>query len=714
MISAQAWKQEVLYLDHVMAVIDAEYRLISIQFQNRTAQLHDYRRQLWENRRDFNNLYEMAEYEDRLREDLRGFESIEQRKLLLEKAARMPYFGRVDFQALGEDLVDQLYVGLTSVIEREQFDILVTDWRAPAAGMYYEYEVGPARYEAPDGEISGVIILKRQYKIKNRQLVLAVDTGMKIDDDILLETLSSTRSPKMHQIVLSIQREQNKVIRDRKSRYLWIQGVAGSGKTSIALHRIAYLLYHRRSHLSASSFVIFSPNQIFIDYISDVLPELGEENAQQLTFYDCAYQTLGHFGLRIEDSSEQLEYLFTTDRQDPRHAIAHYKMSESFNQVLSQYVANLNKRQWQFKDVVFAKRMVYSAQEAEKLFNDEYAHVPLSDRLEQVVNRIIYLVGIQYRKVNEERLRQAIYEAAPHVNSLQLYYQLFTDLALWQQLTDVEIPQDLTQIAEFTVRSLDSGNLLFEDTIALLYLQSYIEGLNISGNVRHVVVDEVQDYTILQLEIMKKIFPDADFTLLGDINQAIHPYNQREATAATTVFGADCRQVILNKCYRSTKAIAKLANHILPQPSLEIIEREGVMPVLHRSKEPSRAIQKIIASLSTKNYESVAIIAKTLKHCKQLHAQLAELGIEVKLLTGASRHFATGITVLPSYISKGLEFDAVIIADADCAVYNAEEDHKLFYTLATRPLHELHFVAHNPLTTLLEAATAGLLTIEEA
>ncbi len=711
MITKKEWDQEEKYLQHVMEVINDDYQQITAQRAERSGDLQNYRRYLWENRRDFNNLYEIAEYEDRLREDLRGYQVVSDRQALLEKAMQMPYFGRIDFRELDQGQAESLYIGLTSIINREKFDILVTDWRAPAASMYYDYEIGPASYLAPDGEIEGHIVLKRQFKVKKGQLILAVDTGIRIDDDILLETLSKSRNPRMQQIVYSIQREQNQIIRDRSSRYLWIQGVAGSGKTSIALHRIAYLLYHRRQHLRAENFVIFSPNQIFLDYISDVLPELGEENTRQFTFFDCAVKTLAPYNLQIEDISEQLESLLS-ESSDLRTSIANYKMSPEFNSVLTSYLQYLQQLKWRFKKIIFARRCVFTAQDAEYLFNVEYAHLPLAERIEQVVNRIVYLVSSNYKSLNEEKLRQAVLEAFPKINAYTLYRRLFNELNLWEDIGPVSIPNNLKEMSKYTNSSLNKGKLLYEDVAPLMYLQAYLEGLNIDGGVRHVVIDEAQDYTILQLKLLKLMFADADFTVLGDINQAIHPLNRWKIKDASSIFKDKCKVIELNKCYRSTVEIARLADFISPNPNLKIIERRGITPALHQTvpAQLAQALKSLIERLT--EHESIAIICKTLKRCQQVKSELEELQLEVKIMTGASRQFSTGLTVLPSYVSKGLEFDAVIIIDADEQNYGGTDNRNLLYTLTTRALHDLHLFAAEPLEILTQAARQELIVLK--
>lgn len=708
MISKPEWNEEEKYLNRVMKVIEDDYEQTTAQCDKRSGELNDYRKYLWENRRDFNNLFEIAEYEDRLREDLRGYEVSMHRKKVLERALKMPYFGRVDFIETGEKITDNLYIGLASIINREQFEILVTDWRAPAAGMYYDFEVGPASYTAPDGLIEGEVTLKRQFKIKNGKLVLAVDTGIRIDDEILLQTLSKSRNPHMQQIVYSIQREQNRVIRDRSSRYLWIQGVAGSGKTSIALHRIAYLLYHRSKHLKSDNFIVFSPNQVFIDYISDVLPELGEENARQITFFDCAVKTLANYNLQIEDVSEQLELLMQ-QKPNKRKQIAKYKMSPEFIKVLDLYLQYLKQFKWKFRNVIFAKRKVFTASDAEYLFNQEYAHLPLSERIEQVKNRIVFLISSKYKSVHEEKLKQAVIEAFPKINAFRLYKKLYHNPQLWSEIGVKDLPKKLDQLCRYTVESLNKGKLLYEDVAPLMYMQNFIEGLNIDATVNHVVVDEVQDYTLLQLRLIRAMFADADYTLLGDINQSIHPLNFWQLAEGSKSFTENCKIVELNRCYRSTIEIAELAKFILPQQKLEIIKREGQKPTLHTIAKDNLMPELVNLLRSLSKYESIAVICKTLSRCKEVYKELEQQGMQVKMLTGSSRKFTNGVTILPSYVSKGLEFDAVIVLDADEATYNSKTERRLLYTLTTRALHDLHFFAQQPLRLLQKALANNLL-----
>jgi len=701
-ISEQEMKRESEYLDKVLDILSKEHFAIQEQYDAKMTHLKGYRRYLWENRRDFNNLFDIAEYEDRLREDIRGYEVISHKKNTIATALKKPYFARIDFEEKGTSHKENIYIGLTSVINKEKFDVMVMDWRAPIASMYYDYELGKASYEAPDGVIEGNIDLKRQFKIKNGKLVLAVDTGIKIDDVLLLETLNESSNVKMQQIVYTIQKEQNQIIRNDSNSSLWIQGVAGSGKTSVALHRIAYLLYHNRNKLNSENIAIFSPHPVFIDYISEVLPELGETNATQLTFFDFAGALLDKLNLKVEDSSEQfINY-------DKRRDLIDYKTGSEFLEVISAYIEYLENKHWEFGDIVFANTKVFTAKQAEKLFNHDYAHIPINKRLEQVVNRIVYLVSQNYKKVNEKRLKIAIYEKSPKFDAYQLYKELFTDLSIWTRLGIEEVPENVAKICVETLKMFDSGKLFNEDIAPVLLIKSKFEDAIKSNKFLHVIIDEIQTYSLSQIKVLKEMFDKATFTFLGDIHQRLDDFLSWQKIDAQRLFEDTFIEYNLNKCYRSTKEIASLARAVLPESNLEIIERDGDIPKLINCKDENinSVIENLLNVKSNDEYETVAIIVKDESEGEVLNKAIK--ADNVKLITNASRKLIKGINIIPSYLIKGLEFDFVIVVNNDNFIQNKSN---LLYTLITRALHNLVIVSSYQIELLNKAIDENLISV---
>ncbi len=698
-ISEQEMNIEQKYISNVLEVLRSEYSKLEKQFDVKSNYLKDYRRYLWENRRDFNNLFEIAEYEDRLREDIRSYEVISSRIKILEKALDRPYFARIDFLEDGLVKSEKVYIGLTSVINKEKFDVLVMDWRAPIASMYYDFELGKAFYHAPDGKIEGEIELKRQFKIKNGNLLLAVDTGIKIDDLLLLETLEKSSNTKMQEIVYTIQKEQNQIIRHNESQSIWIQGVAGSGKTSVALHRIAYLLYHNRKRISAENIAVFSPHPVFIDYISDVLPELGEENAIQLTFYDLAQSLLEKYNLEIKEVNDVPDYTST------RLNTIKYKTSMNFLEVLNKYIKYLETKRWEFKDVYFANTKVFTAKQAEKLFNEEYAHIPINKRLEQVVNRITYLISMNYKKVNERKLKIAIYENAPDFDSLQLYKDLYTDISLWPKIGVKELPMEFAKICLETLSSIENGELYYEDVAPLLLLKSKMEGINKSNRFLHIVIDEIQTYSFIQIMLLEELFDKATFTYLGDVHQKFGAHDMWEMSDVKEFFLDSIEYFSLNKCYRSTAEIANLAKSVLPESNMEIVERNGEKPKYILSENHIDSLNYHLENLLRKEHETIAIIVNNESSAYNLEKDL--VFDNTKVVTGATRKLIKGINIMPAYMVKGLEFDAVVIINTDDLV----SENNLAYTLITRALHDLAIISTRVVEIFDNAIDEGLLDV---
>lgn len=702
-ISEFEYKLEERYLEKTLKILHDEYLRINKQYISRSDSLKDYRRYLWENRRDFNNLFEIAEYEDRLREDIRGYEVISSRRKVVENALSNPYFARIDFVESNRKDSDKIYIGVTSIIGKENFNIFVMDWRAPVSSMYYDYELGKAEYNAPKGIIKGEITLKRQYKIKNGKLKLAVDTGIKIDDVLLLEALSESSNTKMQQIVYTIQKEQNRIIRDSESEILWIQGVAGSGKTSVALHRVAYLLYHNRKRIDANNIAIFSPHPVFLDYISNVLPELGENNSQQLTFFDFTQNRVNQ-EIEVIDISEQYVALENNDQQRI-HSIM-YKSSLEFLNVIEKYIKYLEKRIWRFNDIVFAGQLVFSAKEAEKLFNEKYSHIPLNRRLEQVINRIIYLVSLKYKKVNEGRLRSVIYENAPKLDAIALYKDLFFDLNLWVKIGVKSLPENFAEICQNTVKLINNHKIYYEDISPIIYLKHKLEESLSDTNYKHIVIDEVQTYSVLQLKLFQELFSEAKFTFLGDIYQNMNPFINWTIKDIERILNGNINYYYLNRCYRSTLEIAKLAKEVYPESKIEYIDRKGSIPKLKLIKKENLLtdLSLQLENMMKKDNESYAIITNTLKEAKWLVNNLESH--EVKLITGNSRQLSKNINILPAHMIKGLEFDSVIYINQKSLDVN---DKPYLYTIITRALHEFNIISTRKISLLETAIKKGLI-----
>ncbi|MFZ5353034.1 MAG: RNA polymerase recycling motor HelD [Bacillota bacterium] len=723
---------EKSWLNRVLSEVQVQLKEKSTILEEHRSELIRTNRSMWEDVSsagpdDVNDLERMVQaklYMDELRIQGLKYEFAGKLKNKLEKMLESPYFGRIDFAEAGENDTESLYIGL-STLANSKGDFLVYDWRAPVSSMFYDYEVGRASYHCPAGEVEGELLFKRQYRIYKGDIEYMFDCSLKIDDEVLQEALGRNSDSKMKTIVTTIQREQNAVIRDDKHRLLIVQGAAGSGKTSVALHRIAYILYKHRETVSPENIVVFSPNRIFNDYIADVLPELGEENMRQTTFMECAANLLGT-SAALESSLQQMEYILGS-KQDHEYTIRmkniRYKSSPDFLQFMKSFIRYIETEWIDFEDIVFKNDMVISREELKKLFYEDFSAASVSRRLEKIKQRIYYLLEpYQEKRLKEiaEELKNSkeyiedyqiediaksrhseeikplfeLIERLTAFDHIRCYRQLFGDTELMERLSSTDSKKKLDDIASFTLRQLDKQFIPYEDVIALAYMRIALGYTPNMSSIKHVVIDEMQDYTELQLEIIKKIFPYSGFTILGDINQSINSkMHTVTAKAIAETFNIDnSLTVVLSKSYRSTKEIADFSRAILSDESeLLNVNRRGSKPKLINIKNMNSAADIIIEdikSLKEQGCKSIAVICRTAADAGLLFDQISK-GTEAALITDDEKEFKKGTVVLPSYLTKGLEFDAVIVADAGAETYS-EDDRKLFYTICTRALHQLH------------------------
>ncbi|MEC0142339.1 RNA polymerase recycling motor HelD, partial [Paenibacillus alginolyticus] len=569
----------------------------------------------------------MAQQEHVLQGQERSYRLAQDALRKLQRVVDAPYFSRIDFKESGEQEREKIYIGLTSFIDAKTDEILIYDWRAPIASLFYDYPPGPATYRTPEMDVSGELMLKRQYIIKAGVLQDVFDTGISIGDEMLQQMLSRSADEKMHSIVTTIQREQNQIIRDDRHKVLVVQGAAGSGKTSVALQRIAYLLYKYRTTLSADNMILFSPNSLFSDYVSHVLPELGEATMQQTTFQDYLTHKLSDTGLALEDPYDQLEFILTGTDQDPAYAARlqsiHYKTSAAFLSVIEAYGEKLKNGGIRFQDLSVGKKVLITAEELRERFYSKSSILALGERMEQLSEWMLekldeFQVDVQkrfYRKMVREpkyvgtepemkkmskvKAHKAI---APlkekarklaYVDVLGMYQDLYTNRELHQELMHHEgqrLPAAWDTISAFTADALAKGMLHYEDATPLVYLKGLVEGQLRVGTIRYCLVDEAQDYSPFHYAYLKKLFPRARFTLLGDWNQGIFTHanasssdgegQPSEYSSISELMKEDETETIrLVKSYRSTREIVDFASRVLPggEP-IEPFSRSGEAP----------------------------------------------------------------------------------------------------------------------------------------
>jgi len=660
---------------------------------------------------------------DRMKYQKRNHEITRRLEEKYERMLQSPYFGRIDFLEKGEEKAEKYYIGISNLLN-ENYDILIYDWRAPSSSMFYDFEIGKAGFECAEGTIEGELTLKRQYKIGNGKIEYMFDSSINIDDEILQEILGKSTDSRMKAIVTTIQREQNRVIRNEEYKNLIVQGPAGSGKTSIALHRIAYLLYKHREKITPQNIVIFSPNQIFNDYISNVLPQLGEDNMLQTTFKEYMHKALGDRFIK-EDYSDMMEFILDSKKfsdYEIRIRNIKYKSSLEFIEILKRNAENIEKQGRNFKDIVFMDKLIVSSKDLEELYYKDYINLPLKRRLNKIRERILFLLKpYEKERINEiydelwntgsfvdENEVKEIAAAKAHEETKHIYNEInriteFDLLGIYKKLFENLEPE----IKNYTLKNLDSKFLNYEDQVPLLYLKGVFGDLPKTADIKYVVIDEAQDYTPLQYEILYQLFSHANITMLGDLNQSINPFmNVGNYSNIAHIFPQDNTCIInLTKSYRSTMEITEFSRSLLShEVNAEYVERSGDKPTVigfDCENSVNERVLKDIEMYKEKGYKSIGIITRTIKETTKVYSLLKDK-TEVKALTKDDDEYINGTLVIPAYLAKGLEFDVVLVYNAGNENYNSEEERLLLYTACTRALHKLNVYYVGRLTPLVE------------
>lgn len=600
-----------------------------------------------------------------------GNSSLERRRKI-EKLVNAPYFARIDFLYDGENAAKQIYIGQFSFTANHS-QILVYDWRAPISGMYYDHELGRASYEAPVGNIEGDIVLKRQFKITSGQLEYALESSINIGDDILQRELSSTSDEKMKTIIATIQREQNQIIRNDKANVLVIQGVAGSGKTSIALHRVAYLLYRYKDWLSADNIAIMSPNKVFADYISNVLPELGEEPILEISFEDIAARELSGV-LAYERYADQM------DNPSPEWIErSRFKSSPEFGNLVNKYLEYADTAYFEPQDCSFGQ-FIISKDYVQHQYH-AYRNHPIFNRFAEMADDILERIKsdkiMEHKRPSRSEVIKRLAAMFKMKNTLELYADFYTHAGKPEMFVPV-----------------GKNKLEWPDVFPYIYFKIFIEGISNFQDVQHLVIDEMQDYTPIQYAVINHIFR-CKKTILGDFGQSINPYNLHSLDTFKDIF--DSIDVVkLNKSYRSTYEIIEFAKRIQNHQNIEPVERHGGEPELIRCDSwPAElsAIKEKVSQFNDGNYATLGILCKNIAQTNHLYEKLSQ-EYSVYLLDSDSTKFTNGITITTIFMSKGLEFDEVMIPFANAETYISEHDRSLLYVACTRAMHKLTLSYH--------------------
>ena len=590
-----------------------------------------------------------------------------------------PYFGRVDFIYEGEDEPEIFYIGIGSFSPKKGGVPLIYDWRAPVSSLFYDYDSGEASYEAPGGEMCGEITSKWQYKIRKGKLVYAFESDVKIDDEVLREELSASGDTKLKNIIRTIQKEQNEIIRNTKDRVLVIQGVAGSGKTSVALHRIAYLLYHDRINLHSENVLILSPNSVFSDYISHVLPELGEEPIREMSLDTFAYKRLSDTVNDCEDRYDRLERLLAGGSDENYQR----KQSREFMDSLYGYVMELEAELMDF-DKVSLKGFGKSVQEIQTLFYEKFTEFPLLKRMdavrEYIVDEYETLTGKELSQEEDDRMR-IVFDKMYETKDIYILYSRFLAANGYKALPHHRYEQRC---------------LSYEDVYPMLYLKLLLTGSGKDTSIRHLVIDEMQDYSYLQYEILGMLF-SCPMTILGDKAQTMDTKIQDVTKFLPAIFGKDIRRIEMNKSYRNTEPIAAYAASLTGETDAELFAREGDAVEMRKffSREETLSFVADAFSKEADTTETASLLFLTEAEAKAAYRLLEKLfdekGLSKEQLSYIDRnsnYFHTGLTVTTFYLAKGLEFETVYAVTAKDRT--DELTNQARYIMATRAMHRLY------------------------
>lgn len=716
MIVGKNKQDEILYLNKTLNRIKDLLKEAGDSEEAQSNDIKSDRRLLWDSIKELDEI-EVQHFNQNLAMQEKLYLKNREKIKTLRNQLLVPYFARIDFKETGES-PESIYIGVSSVME-DDFDFLVLDWRSPISNMFYDYEMGPSKYQTPNGEIEGEIILNRQYNIKNGEIKFIHENDSSIHDEALLSVLGSSTSDKMKNIVSSIQKKQNEIIRNDKTKVLLIQGVAGSGKTSIAMHRAAYLLYKYRKTLKANDILIFSPNDVFSEYISDVLPGLGESNISETTLEDFYSSFLPRI-YNYEKKNDYLEYIYTNDsskEREIRDFSMKFKNSLEFSENFEIYLNKLDSLLTNFKDIVFDNKIIVRKSKVSEIFLSKFKNISFIDRIDSLKGNVFSIVETKYfTQLKDKHSSDFGYNPFDHGNNIQAYLKEEVSKqidTMFETLNPVEIykgfwlslknDKKLAKIIDLTLTSINNERVLFEDIVPILYLKMHMDGFKNYNKIQHVIIDECQDYSPLFYKMVDKIFNKASFTILGDINQKISSNtNIDKKEDIKNIFGEQNTEIVsLTKSYRSTFEITEFAKNILEfgEP-VEGVERHGDTPVvLENISNIEEEILNTIEKIKSNDLQSISIITKTSKDALNLFDSLKDKIKDLNLIVDDNGHYNRGITIIPSYIAKGLEFDSVIVPDMD--LYTKDSERNLLYTVCTRALHSLYLLSKTKKSNLL-------------
>ncbi|MEX0648183.1 MAG: UvrD-helicase domain-containing protein [Balneolaceae bacterium] len=674
------------YLKEIIEKLEDAYHAVNENVSRASRELKEQKSYLYENKTGMDAAEKAAVKQSVNMQAISGEAAVAYKQRLLKLIAT-PYFGRIDFTDDQPKNAEPIYVGIHSFFDEEENENLIHDWRAPVSGMFYDFEPGKASFETPSGTREGEIVRKRQYRIKDGELEMMLESDLYIRDDVLQKELSRSADDKMKNIVATIQRDQNRIIRNETSPALIIQGVAGSGKTSIALHRIAFLLYRFKESIESRDIMIISPNKVFSDYISNVLPELGEDTIPEMEMEEIARQILND-KYKFQSFFEQVNQLLEKHEPDFIERME-FKASAEFLRKLTSYVNWLKRERFSEEDIPVRYKTI-PARYLRQRYNAN-TNLPLMRRHTAIAGDVIKKIKRDFKydlKAEEKKnIRSSIKKMIGSTN-LRVLYKEFYD---W-----LERPGMFSYAKGSTYE--------YADLFPLVYLKMQLEGADTFGKVKHLIVDEMQDYSAVQYAVISRLFT-CNKTILGDANQNVNPYSSTTAKDIEEVL-SETEAVTLTKSYRSTWEITRFSLRISPGAVVDPVERHGEEPALctfGKPAEEKKAILKMVRDYNKSDWNTLGIICKTQKQATALHQYLQKNGEqETHLLAPGSTTLHAGVLITCAHLAKGLEFDQVIVPHVTKENYQNEVDRSMLYIACTRAMHILKLTSCGEFSDLAE------------
>lgn len=663
-------QEERIYLEEIKERLSLALHRIANRVREFSEELRQNKQYIYEHQHGLDEADMVAADQSINRMVNTGEGAVERRRKLM-KLVGSPYFGRIDFQKASDPKENPIYVGLATFTDETLRQNLIYDWRAPISSMFYDFELGDAEYETPAGKINGKINLKRQYKIRDGVMEFMIENAVSIHDEVLQRELSKSSDDKMKNIVATIQRDQNQVIRNETASVMIIQGVAGSGKTSIALHRIAFLLYRFRETIKAKDILILSPNKVFADYISNVLPELGEEHIPETGMEELANELL------------EKKYPFQTFFQQVASLLEHphpefierirFKSSFEFVRLLNKYFIHLENNSFTHTELNVAGVVVPFPFIVQKF--KAWQRMPMHKRIPEVIQEVLQYIRNETKRKLSGGEKAKVWELVQRMFNVRSPFDVYKNFYAW-----IEKPE--------MFRMMHGMKLEFADVFPLIYCKIRLEGVQTHDHIKHLLVDEMQDYTPIQYSVLSRVFK-CKKTILGDVNQPVNPYSASSAEGIEEVFPQG-DVVKLYRSYRSTWEIAQFSLRISPNPNLIAMERHGEEPQVkgfENLNDETEAIREMVEKFGESGNQSLGIVCKTQRQAAELYGKIKD--IKVHLLTPDSTSFSNGVIVTTVHLAKGLEFDEVIVPHVSAANYKSDIDKRMLYIACTRAMHKL-------------------------